>query len=324
MIKVVEVTGFLFNDNPEVFVAKIQGRWILEHSRPSWRIDDPMEGFQRIVNEKRARTIASYVLDSGRSFPNAIIISCKDNPIILKDNGMLSIKDDSEFLVIDGQHRLYAQYFSAFEAAFVCMIHVSRTEADMASLFIEINDNQKRVPSSLRWDLIRLTTDEEDKPERRAVDIIYELVMVDESSPIYQKVDLTGENHQINLKQGSLAPDIAMLLKRRGYFKELETYEEQKSLLITYFTALKQWDENGWNEGISLFAQNRGLRVAIQLLNKFSEKINDENIINDPYLFSELLSKLDKNELTLEKIKALQGGAGMNQIKKTIENQIWG
>jgi DNA sulfur modification protein DndB len=319
----IKVSGFSYNNDPKVFVAKISGKWILEHSRPSWRIDDPMEGFQRIVDQKRARIIASQVLDSGRSFPNAIIISCKDNPVTSEDSGTLSIKDESDFLIIDGQHRLYAQNFSNFNADFVCIIHVSLSEEDMARLFIEINDNQKRVPSSLRWDLIRLTKDDVDLPERRAVDIIYELVMVDRSSPVYQKVDLTGENNEITLKQGSLAPDISTLLKKKGHFRDLETYEKQKSLLLTYFTALKQWDEKGWHEGTSLFAQNRGLRVAIQLVNTFIEKIDHKDVVNDPTLFSEFLLRLNKEDLTLERIKALQGGAGMNEIKKMIEKQLW-
>ena len=42
----------------------------------------------------------------------------------------------SKFLVVDGQHRLYAQEYSEVEGIYPCVIHMNRSEAQMAELFL--------------------------------------------------------------------------------------------------------------------------------------------------------------------------------------------
>ena len=32
-----KVEGFLFNENPLIYVARISGNWLLEHVTPMWR-----------------------------------------------------------------------------------------------------------------------------------------------------------------------------------------------------------------------------------------------------------------------------------------------
>jgi DGQHR domain-containing protein len=149
----------------------ISGAWLLERATPSWRIEDPERGFQRIVREERAREIAVAVLDQQRTFPNAIVLASNVQEFH-SENGWLQIPTTTRFLVIDGQHRLWAQKFSEFEANFACMVHVGLSEVDMARLFLEINDNQKRVPSSLRWDLVRLVRPEQDPTSIAVSDMV--------------------------------------------------------------------------------------------------------------------------------------------------------
>ena len=67
--------GFELQRDPGVFVAAIPGDWLLRHSTTSWRIRDPKEGFQRMVDERRARAIAAAVLAQNRTFPNAIVLA---------------------------------------------------------------------------------------------------------------------------------------------------------------------------------------------------------------------------------------------------------
>ena len=73
--KNLEVKGFPLQENPLVYSATVRGKWLLEHSTPSWRIDNPIAGFQRVVKEKRARQIAITVLNQQRTFPNSIILA---------------------------------------------------------------------------------------------------------------------------------------------------------------------------------------------------------------------------------------------------------
>jgi len=49
------VKALRLQDSPPVYVTVIPGRWLLEHTTPSWRMKEPIKGFQRIVNQQRAK-----------------------------------------------------------------------------------------------------------------------------------------------------------------------------------------------------------------------------------------------------------------------------
>src|ERR1700722_3221286 len=102
-----DVPGIALKQDPTIYLAAILGHWLLSHSTPSWRSVDPEKGFQRIVKELRAREIARTVLDTRRSFPNAIILATKARSFDFAD-GTLHLPKNSKFLVVDGQHRLWA------------------------------------------------------------------------------------------------------------------------------------------------------------------------------------------------------------------------
>jgi len=151
----IEVPALQLQDSPRVYVIVISGQWLLDHTTPSWRMKDPKKGFQRIVKEERARQIARTILDRERAFPNAITLATDITDFKRTDDHII-IPDKTLFLVVDGQHRLWAQKFSQKDGQYACIIHLHKTEKEMAELFLEINENQRRVPSSLRWDLVRL------------------------------------------------------------------------------------------------------------------------------------------------------------------------
>lgn len=150
-----------------------------------------MRGFQRMVNETRSKQIARTVLDRNRAFPNAITLATNLKNFKFTD-GEIAIPDKVKFLVVDGQHRLWAQKFSDMDGQYVCIIHLNKSEREMAELFLEINDNQRRVPSSLRWDLVRLVRPVKDEARVIAADLVFELA-TREDSPFFYSIDLTGE-----------------------------------------------------------------------------------------------------------------------------------
>src|SRR5947209_2026827 len=109
--KPLQATGIVLHRQPDVYVTALPGPWLLAHSTPSWRIDDPKKGFQRIVKEQRAKEIARTVLDTNRTFPNAITLATKAKTF--KVTGQtLELPPNAKFLVVDGQHRLWAQHYS--------------------------------------------------------------------------------------------------------------------------------------------------------------------------------------------------------------------
>jgi DNA sulfur modification protein DndB len=313
------VPGFLLQDNPRIYVSSLLGRWLLERTTPSWRIVDPEKGFQRVVRESRAREIALAVLDQSRTFPNAIVLATDVED--LETNGKEIIFPNSiRFMVVDGQHRLWAQRFSDYEAEYACMIHLGLSERDMAELFLEINDNQKRVPSSLRWDLVRLVRPEDDPYSVEAAEIVYLLATEDES-PLFQRIDLTGEQSEIQLKQGSLAPEIRRLVGPRSPLKEL-SFDDHYHILVTYFSAVRELDREDWGSKDSPFYRARVIRALIRLI---PDVLGNVEIPVDQITaleFLNFLERIDPSSLDPEEIRAAQGSAGIKAIYDQLKAQV--
>jgi DGQHR domain-containing protein len=318
--KNLSVKGFILQEAPPIYVTSISGRWLLERTTPSWRIMDPETGFQRVVRSERAMEIALAVLDQCRTFPNAIVLAT--DLTAFQVNGLIQIPNSVRFLVVDGQHRLWAQKYSSYDAEYACLIHMGLSEIEMARLFLEINDNQKRVPSSLRWDLVRLVRPDDDPFAIASVDIVYSLT-TEEDSPLFQRIDLTGEQSEILLKQGSLAPEIKRLLTARSPLYKLSS-EQQYRIILQYFISIRELDRDNWGTANSNFYKARVLRALLRLLpdliremKKHPEQITYNEFI--PYI-----KKIDVTSLDTEVIRRAQGSAGMKAIYDQMKSQIFG
>jgi len=318
--KIHKSEGFVLQQAPLIYVTSLQGKWLLKHATPSWRIKDPKQGFQRSVNENRAKRIALGVLEKGHTFPNSIILTTDIKSFTLKE-GCLELPEDINFYVVDGQHRLWAQNFSDYDASYSCVIHCGLSKVEMANLFLEINDTQKRVPLSLRWDLIRLVRPEENPFSVAAVDLTYYLT-TNVDSPLYQRIDLTGEQKEISIKQGSLAPELEKIVKH-AKIKELD-FEGQYELLKKYFTAIKELGSSEeWSDATTPIYSARVLIAITRLMTEIVEKYNHnlEKITVDHFL--SLLKKIKPASLTTEELKAKQGPAGISAIYKEMQKQVF-
>lgn len=317
--RTITVKGFKLQEAPPIYVTSIPGRWLLERTTPSWRIKDPEAGFQRVVREERARTIALAVLDQGRTFPNAIVLATDVTEFQV--NGFIQIPYSVRFLVVDGQHRLWAQNYSSYDAEYACLIHMGLSEIEMARLFLEINDNQKRVPSSLRWDLVRLVRPDDDPFGIASVEIILALT-TEEDSPLFQRIDLTGEQSEILLKQGSLAPEIKRLLTTRSPL-HLLSFEQQYRIITQYFISIRELDRDNWGTTNSNFYKARVLRALLRLLPDLIRQLKKppETIFYNDFL--PYIKKIDANSLNTDVIRAAQGSAGMKAIYDQMKYQIF-
>ena len=314
-----EVAGIVLHEKPDVYLTALPGPWLLQHSTPSWRIKDPQKGFQRIVKEDRAKEIARTVLDPDRTFPNAITLATTAKSYRAED-GSLELPANAKLLVVDGQHRLWAQTYSKVEGTYPCVIHMDRTEEDMAALFLEINDNQRRVPSSLRWDLVRLVR-RDDQPTVFTADLVYELAVRKESPFNAVGIDLTGEKKEVSIKQGSLAPEIKTLVSRHLKQTGAE-FEEYLTLLIRFFVAIRSLDPEGWGDPTSTFYKARVLRALIRVLADMAEvtplaEINTEKMRRE-------LAKIDRATLSDAEVRRMQGSAGVRDLYTVLRGQVMG
>lgn len=313
-----ETDAFQLQTEPPIFVAALPGKWLLERTTPSWRVQDPEKGFQRVVREDRAREVAVNVLDQRRTFPNAIVLATDSTRISLTP-GRLSIPGNTRFLVVDGQHRLWAQRFSDFDATYACVIHSGLQEVEMARLFLEINDNQKRVPSSLRWDLVRLVRPEDDPASVMASELTFRLA-TEEESPLFQRIDLTGEQNEISLKQGSLAPGIRQVLGPKSLLRDAP-FDDTYDVLIQFFIALRDLEPDTWGSADSTYYKARVIRALLRLFEDIiSFEARTDLRAED---FASYLQRIDPQSLDPDYLKAAQGNAGIASIYKAIRADVF-
>ena len=315
------VQALRLQDSPPVYVTVIPGRWLLEHTTPSWRLKDPMKGFQRIVNQPRAKQIARTVLDEKRTFPNAITLATDIKDFKPSDDGDgIILPKKVKFLVVDGQHRLWAQTFSDMESHYACIVHLHKTEKEMAELFLEINDNQRRVPSSLRWDLVRLVRPEGDEAAVTAAELVFELATRSES-PFYYAIDLTGEQKEVSIKQGSLAPEIKTLVGKIN--RQLEpTFEEYASLLIRFFSAVRSLNPQGWGDPGTTYYKAKVLRALIRVLTDIIIKERALETLTAMSLLKDL-KKIKPASLNDDVIRKAQGAAGVTDLYQVMKDQVF-
>lgn len=170
-----------------------------------------MPTYQRIIKKKRLQDVRSFI-NAGGYFPNSIIISIDTNgrglsfdQSAMKIDGTISKigilhipKRYRSAYIIDGQHRLYgysdSKYASSNTIPVVAFVDLDRTE--QIKLFMDINENQKAVPKSLRVTLnADMLWESADLGEQRQAlrSKIAQMLGEEPTSPLHARV-VIGEN----------------------------------------------------------------------------------------------------------------------------------
>lgn len=131
----------------------------------SARDDDPIEGFQRVLDSNRAQEIADYIDHGTGSVPTAIILSAQKEAAltyISKNKVIEFLKIPKAFLILDGQHRVYGFSLAKSNIRVPVIIYNGLTRKEETRLFIDINTKQRPVPSELLLDIKSLAEYETD------------------------------------------------------------------------------------------------------------------------------------------------------------------
>lgn len=140
------------------------------------RSSDPIEGFQRTLDEGRAESIADYIRNGG-TIPSSIILSAQQDSQLTYSSRNKTITfevNPSAFLILDGQHRVFGFRKLLHEGAkyrVPVIIYNELTPTQEARLFIDINTLQRPVPKELLLDIKRLAERESD--DERMLDELF-------------------------------------------------------------------------------------------------------------------------------------------------------
>lgn len=132
------------------------------------RKEDPIKGFQRELDKKRAMEIARYIDEELGTIPSSIVLSAQEAAelrIVGRGKTLEFTNTPGAFLILDGQHRVYGFSMAKTPLRVPVVIYNGLTRRDETRLFIDINTKQKPVPSQLLLDIKQLADVETEAEE---------------------------------------------------------------------------------------------------------------------------------------------------------------
>ena len=276
-----------------------------------------MPTYQRLIKKKRLQEIRSFINEGGY-FPNSIIISIDTNgrglvfdqasskvDSTISKIGILHIpKRYRSAYIIDGQHRLYGYsdslYASTNTIPVVAFVDLERSE--QIKLFMDINENQKAVPKSLRVTLnADMLWESNDYSERRQAlrSKIAQMLGEEPTSPLFSRV-VIGENEstpdrcitveaiQSAIKRSHFFDTYGKknVLQREGTFDCKDNQETcdlfypfiEKCFLYMRETCIDEWNQGDRDSG--MLTMNRGIQAVIRVIDDIVNMLVDKGMIS--------------------------------------------
>lgn len=130
------------------------------------REEDPVAGFQRVLDERRAQEIADYMDLGFGTIPTSIVLSAQPEAnfqVIGRGKTIEYSFLPHSFLILDGQHRVFGFSKAKTKLRVPVVIYNGLTRQQESKLFIDINTKQRPVPNELLLDLKKLADIEGDE-----------------------------------------------------------------------------------------------------------------------------------------------------------------
>lgn len=275
-----------------------------------------MPTYQRLIKKKRLQEVRAFINDGGY-FPNSIIISIDTNGkglafdqssskvySTISKIGILHIpKRYRSAYIIDGQHRLYGYSDSLYAETntipVVAFVDLERSE--QIKLFMDINENQKAVPKSLRVTLnADMLWESPDFGEQRQAlrSKIAQMLGEEPTSPLNSRV-VIGENESTPIRCITVEAIQAALkkcrffdsygkknaLQKEGTFDCKDNQETcdlfypflEKCLLYIRETCLDEWDRGDRDSG--MLTMNRGIQAVIRVIDDVVNMLVEKGMI---------------------------------------------
>ena len=275
-----------------------------------------MPTYQRLIKKKRLQEVRSFINEGGY-FPNSIIISIDTNgkglvfdksssrvETTISRIGILHIpKRYRSAYIIDGQHRLYGYSDSLYAETntipVVAFVDLERSE--QIKLFMDINENQKAVPKSLRVTLnADMLWESPDFGEQRQAlrSKIAQMLGEEATSPLNSRV-VIGESESTPMRCITVEALQAALkkcrffdsygkrnaLQKEGTFDCKDNQETcdlfypfiEKCLLYIRESCLNEWDKGDRDSG--MLTMNRGIQAVIRVIDDVVNMLVEKGMI---------------------------------------------
>lgn len=316
-----------------------------------------MPTYQRLIKKNRLSKVRKFINDGGY-FPNSLIISIESGGRGLQFDvsgtkvdgahsklGVLHLpKKYRSAYIIDGQHRLYGYSDSNFATTnsipVVAFVDLDRSE--QIKLFMDINENQKAVPKTLRVTLnADMLWDSSDFNERRQAlrSKIAQMFGEEETSPLMGRV-VIGEDEKSSIRCITVEA-IQTALRKSNFMSQfgkknciikdgtfdVGNNQDTCELLYPFLEGClryvknevpEEWERGDNNYGV--LTMNRGIQAVIRVINDIVNHLVDlkeifpksqrtEELIDQVAFYLDPLNEY-LNNLTQQERKELRGYFG--------------
>jgi len=242
--------------------------------------------YQRMLDKSKLKKISAF-LDSGRFFPNNIIVNFTRKPEFIENATVGNIrfgylKPASYYAsawVVDGQHRLYGYANHQRKNSDLLQITAfeDMNEEEQGGLFVEINKNQKAVEANLLWDLYSEIYEYSDNPrqeELRTIANIAKKLNRGTNSPFHNRIYIPSQNvksEETNVTIQTVCTAIRrnrIVSKGMLFREDYETTERFASERIAeFFDFISERLADDWAKGESGFTRsNNGIATLFIIL----------------------------------------------------------
>lgn len=323
----------VFQGESEFFVFKIPPEELLKMAYIFRRDYNRKDAYQRALNIKRLKGDIATFLDSSEAILPTNLIGVFNSDIDFK-NGYLKIpREYKSFWVIDGQHRLYSFCYTKddlkrqnFELICVGLDSKKYKESEQAKLFVDINDESKKIPKLLLYDLYELMG----RPEMR-IELVKELAkgskVFREKIKVHRKdkgeislvsfVNTNPMSKLINERDGELTNLFRERFKQNPNYSNSNMREKCKKfyfeIIEDYFNLIKKNFPEEWEDNENyVLSTDRGVRVLLRLLRELYRYNNthDDRKIGDQEIFNKVIPALKGFDFSIKSLAGKYFGEG--------------
>lgn len=254
------------------------------------RDEDPVQGFQRLLDRNRAQQIADYIDAGFGTIPTSVVLSAqkiagfeytrKTRTVRFRDN-------PKSFLVLDGQHRIYGFHLAKSELRVPVVVYNELSRADESKLFIDINTKQRPVPNELLLD-IRKLADYRNDIETRLGDI-FDLFATEPDSPLFGLMS-PSKRKKDHISRVTFNAGLKSILNIFGEAESSDIYRVTSSFLAAFISEAEKR-----NFEIDLTAPV-AFRAVLSIFPDIAQRVRDKHGTQySPDDFAEVISDMLRN-----------------------------
>jgi DGQHR domain-containing protein len=209
------------------------------------RDEDPKQGFQRLLDQNRAKQIAEYIDNGLGTIPNSIVLSAQPEAglqVVRRGKAIQFKRTKKAFLILDGQHRVFGFSLAKATLRIPVIIYNNLSRRDETRLFIDINTKQRPVSNELLLDIKNLAEYESD--EEQLMRDIFDLFSSDPDSPLLGQLS-PADRVKGKITRVTFNSSMKPLLKLFSSYDGVEIYKIVSAYLKAFIDGANNINANG-------------------------------------------------------------------------------